>query len=78
MFSKDFISGATFGFEIGRDRVGSYVIGEEELLDIEEELFELASEKNCFPISHANVLYGYRYGYRIGASGERLPEDCNF
>lgn len=54
----------------GRSRVGIYVIGEEETIELGP-----ASERFSAPSECAAFANGYRAGYRIGADGSELPDD---
>lgn len=59
--SKSYCQGAQCGHIDGQGRAGSYVLGEEMLIEFD---------------SNHNSLWesGYRYGYCLAAEGNPLPE----
>ena len=64
--SRVYCQGARCGHIDGKDRAGSYVLGEE----IE------AAENNSLYFDYTDNLWeaGYRYGYCLAAEGKPLPE----
>jgi hypothetical protein len=78
-FSWDSIGGpfaaaARIGHTEGKERCGAYVIDEELVaahvaVDDQGELLQGKNRRREF-------FRGYCYGYKLGASGDDLPEDC--
>ena len=66
--SKSFCQGARCGHLEGKDRVGQFVMGEE------QELSQMAAMVNSAYDLDGLWACGYRYGYRLGAEGEELPD----
>lgn len=64
-----FAQGARCGHLEGKDRAGSYVIGEEHDLS-----WEAACANRETTEERERWAMGYRYGYRLAASGDALPE----
>lgn len=54
----------------GKARCGVYVRGEELLIDVSDHMADRRS-----PAAVEAFSNGYAYGYRLGASGEALPDD---
>lgn len=66
--SKSYCQGARCGHLEGSDRVGQYVAGEEQ-----EPSQDAAGVNSAYDLDGLWAC-GYRYGYRLAAEGESLPE----
>jgi hypothetical protein len=66
--SKSYCQGARCGHLEGQDRAGSFVPGEE------QELSQDAAAVNSAYDLDGLWACGYRYGYRLAAEGEELPD----
>jgi hypothetical protein len=68
--NSDFSLGVFAGFTDGQTRVGVYTIEEEVSLSYDKAEMNMPDEG----FRRINWAEGYRYGYKLGASGDTIPD----